>query len=376
MGNNATSKQSTGKIFTTEKLLINFDAEVPAEANPNDEIVVKESARQYVATYFTNAFKDDEDKWKALAKGDSVQTVDKAAAVKNLYSQWQLSETERMTVYNPIMKDSPVKVTRINDVVYINVWVEKNATYMQPMQTLYSSSGAKLPRSKNIWDIVIEAFKFWEGKYIATKNVDSFDSDPEIHVEALIHDNPVAPQRYVTIVVHDKWPVPPNEKEFTYATPLDSGSNKMGIYTDWSTHMEGFIINACNWYRFESKTGATTTYKDQPFDDVDFKCAFAHEVGHLLGLAEAYDLILEDIKNKQKISYSVDDSSKEVPPEDIMRDGTLSTRKITPNDIEMILKCWMEEGELQLFYDIAEAGEAFTQSKVIKTAPDKSTIIK
>lgn len=149
--------------------------------------------------------------------------------------------------------------------------------------------------------------------------------------------------------------------EKTVSRVIDSDGKDKEYRSNWNVAMDGFLILAYTGYqRYLTYQGTKYLY-DEPVDEYDFKIMLAHEIGHLLGLMDAYTT-----SNDTGKRFSVDVTPDEIPKEDIMRGEDPKIRRVTSNDIEMILNAWMNENSIQNFYDYIMGNENYFQSKVIK----------
>lgn len=339
--------------FKRDILYLDF-SEIATEKSIDSKVRINKERREIIVGTLKKIYPDDTSSWDRLGKGEAIEDVF-TDGKKKYYSQWVETPDERITVYSPKMKYSPVKVFRQNEKVDIHVWVRYDG----------DAEGKISGGSKTLKSIVKEAFEFWEnggknfdaysiienaGGVIKTMIIDDLGYTNYVNVKVYLHEDIAAPQRYATIMLHNRLPMEaydifdPNA-EATVAYPVDK-DNKMMDRNKWRVQMHGFRIELYIGYTYSTKQKMKGNVRDEKYSESKFKILAAHEIGHLFGIGEAFK---ED-------NCSINPSN-EVPIDDIMRAGeyeniTKGNLRVTPNDIEMLLAAFMRYNKLRYFYDI------------------------
>lgn len=211
----------------------------------------------------------------------------------DLRSHWLDEVGNRMNVYNPAMKNSPVKVVRSHNHIYIYVFYHLSGRYNLITEHL----GEKSP-----WEVIEKGFCMWanEGKLF-----------PNNHKSEQFGN-------YAGVQVHVNCAFTVKEPSLTVEIDYGDGVSHSTIDTDdWRINNVGSIDMVIGLSKDINK----------------FVCEVAHEFGHILGLGDAYEkgFTPEPIRTLE-VNYF-----------DIMRSWDVRKSygsKVTANDVEMVWEAW------------------------------------
>lgn len=277
-----------------------------------------------------------------MINGMSVDDAVKKAGMQSYMSRWFESQNSRTTVFNPAMKYSPTKLIRSSDTivkirVFINCFVDQESKkeidanqeihffkFMEHSQYQGNNVIGKKINQLDFRFFVEQGMRRWEGTYKADGIDDLFGKEREVQVvaEVIVGDGreQINQQRYLNIYL---------VKELKEATD----GSVLGYVTSpgWSIDFYGEM-------------------NIKKLDDNDSISIIAlHELGHVLGLADATKEIDNGINKETKEAVICG----EIPENDVMR-YTRGEKKIYPNDIEMILEAWKTDSKQCYLDDLFE----------------------
>lgn len=219
-------------------------------------------------------------------------------------SYWLDEAGNRINVYNPAMKNSPVKVVRSHNHIYIYVFYHLSGKY---------NKITELWRAQEPWQPIEQAFCKW---------ANNGNLYPNNHTSEQFGN-------YAGVQVHVNCAFTLKEPSLTVEINYgDGGSHNTVDSDDWRINNVGDIVIYLNH---------TSSLKN-------FINIAAHEFGHVLGINDAY----------QKGVASNPTATSEVPDKDIMRSITYATFYdpiVTPNDIEMAWEAW-KKNSMQNFVGV------------------------
>lgn len=223
-------------------------------------------------------------------------------------SYWLDEVGNRINVYNPAMRQSPVKVVREHNFINIYIFYELAGDWPDSIQGIPT------------WSLVEQGFELWgNGGNLYPNNNTSEKFGNYSGIQVKLH---YAYSSGNTLKINYLYG---NGRSYT-STDED----------DWAINSNRHIFIYSSSAQFEWQ----------------FRHVIAHEFGHVLGINDAYGE--EDHRPEAK-------ESKEVPSNDIMRGS--DQNKFTPNDIEMIWEAWTKNA-CQCFTDVSWN---INKSEVVRT---------
>lgn len=200
----------------------------------------------------------------------------------------------------------------------------------------------------------------------------------EVYVTMKVHENATGKQQSIPVTLFVRPPNPGTKEGSHVKLGKFWRVDRVGDYMELYGGTPITLIDMALPYN--PLQGRGTTTKLILFDQRLFIYTASHEIGHSLGLWEAYGLAEQTpqgVNLQRKIS-------NEVPEYDIMRgfqgDGLfsqyldLSDREYTSNDMEMILEAW-KMNVYQFFYPVP-TGEIDSNKQKIYFPPSSVILMK
>jgi hypothetical protein len=258
----------------------------------------------------------------------------KIAGGEDVLSYWTDKKGTMNVLIQPKMNNSPVKVTRAENTVNVNAFVDLTSLKDHKFYNIPSEIARKRMTKKdpNFSDpgvtgdkLVKEAFKKWEGVYYIDKEKQCLNVKVDVTEKSSIYNN--SGQRFLKF-------------DFENTNETKDPEARFYVIGGWSIDDPGDYVMT-----FSGMKGIPVDYSNSQFTS-----KVTHEIGHILGIGDAYED--EDYDRQAALI------TNEVPINDIMRhsdrtiavDDQILYTMVTANDIEMMLEAF-KTNKKQYFTD-------------------------
>lgn len=314
-----------------------------------------------------------------------IEAITVQMGFSDMLSSWEQSGDLRIVVCNTDARNAHYKLLRKGSQIMLQIYVSLHYWICGGKETIPKKYGiGSIYSESTVLELFENGVSIWEGVYTSQTSKDTgivyddFGVDGLVEVKTEVFND----EQYglannipdIKVLMEGE---ANNYQKFFYAAIIDN--SKSAFFAD-ANNLRIPVFNYCievleeenrshfqllleEWkynapcYMIAFRYARDSTFKYWSSLS-EFKETIAHETGHVMGLGDGYDRSSEkgDANYKYMIGAKI---TNEVPRGSAM----IYSKKITSNDIEMLIEAW-KAVQKQQFYDASEIG--FVKSSVIR----------